>query len=70
MFPRVDTVPRMKRQTATATVYTLRVDVTVPHTRNKPDYSAQEIRNRAEAALRYVPGDCTVQVLEYSDVEE
>lgn len=53
-----------------AVVYTLRVDVTVPIEDGAPSYSAAEVVNRVDAALRHVPGDATVQLLEYSTVDE
>ncbi len=55
--------------TDVSTVYTLRVDVTVPHVNGKPDYSAAEIVNRVESALFHVPGDCDVQLQEYGIAE-
>lgn len=43
-----------------STVYTLRIDVTVPQVDGQPEYSPDEIVNRVGAALRSVPGDCVV----------
>lgn len=59
-----------KEDAPLATIYTLRVDVTVPHADGQPEYTAREIVNRVIATLRYVPGDCDVRAQEYSSAEE
>lgn len=54
----------------TATVYELRVLVTVPNDHGTPEYSADEIVDRTDAALRHVPGGCDVEFVAASTVDE
>jgi hypothetical protein len=55
----------------TATCYTLRVFATVPNIDGKPEYTAEEVCEYIEAAMRRVPiGGYDVEVLETEIIEE